>query len=113
MERYRRAWAWPPERAGRNTTPCFSETKSRDTCCSQPLTIACICAPAARPSCSAILRSGEAPMADAATKVTAKEMAKETAKQFKWVGTRPVRPDGVPKVTGRGQYGADLGMQGM
>ena len=38
---------------------------------------------------------------------------KETARQFKWVGTRPVRPDGVPKVTGRAQYGADLAMPGM
>src|SRR5476651_2579462 len=37
----------------------------------------------------------------------------ETAKQFKWVGTRPVRPDGVPKVTGTAQYGADLTMPGM
>src|SRR6266513_5014267 len=32
---------------------------------------------------------------------------------FKWVGTRPVRPDGVPKVTGRALYGADLAMPGM
>src|SRR6266513_4671136 len=31
---------------------------------------------------------------------------------FKWVGTRPVRPDGVPKVTGRAMYGADLAMAG-
>src|SRR6202140_407862 len=37
----------------------------------------------------------------------------ETAKLFKWVGTRPVRPDGVPKVTGVAQYGADLAMPGM
>src|SRR5262249_14905319 len=80
----------PPERAGRNTTPCFSETKSRDTCCSQPVTIACICAPAARPSCSAIRRSGEAPMTDVATKVTAKETAKETAKQIKIETNSPV-----------------------
>ena len=28
--------------------------------------------------------------------------------QFKVVGTRPIRPDGVDKVTGRAQYGADL-----
>src|SRR6202011_148786 len=28
-------------------------------------------------------------------------------------GTRPVRPDGVPKVTGLAQYGADLAMPGM
>src|ERR1700687_2800920 len=37
----------------------------------------------------------------------------EAVKQFKWVGTRPVRPDGVPKVTGLAQYGADLAMPGM
>src|SRR5437588_1204160 len=38
---------------------------------------------------------------------------KPTAMPFKWVGTRPVRPDGVPKVTGRAMYGADLAMPGM
>jgi CO/xanthine dehydrogenase Mo-binding subunit len=38
---------------------------------------------------------------------------KETATQFKWVGTRPVRPDGVPKVTGTALYGADFVMPGM
>ena len=38
---------------------------------------------------------------------------KATARPFKWVGTRPVRPDGVPKVTGRALYGADLAMPGM
>ncbi|MDH3684718.1 MAG: xanthine dehydrogenase family protein molybdopterin-binding subunit, partial [Myxococcales bacterium] len=27
--------------------------------------------------------------------------------KFKWVGTRPIRPDGVDKVTGRAQFGAD------
>jgi CO/xanthine dehydrogenase Mo-binding subunit len=32
---------------------------------------------------------------------------------FKWVGTRPIRPDGVPKVTGRALYGADYAMPGM
>src|SRR5260370_18932418 len=31
---------------------------------------------------------------------------------FKWVGTRPIRPDGVPKVTGRAMYGADLATAG-
>src|SRR5439155_24160732 len=31
---------------------------------------------------------------------------------FKWVGTRPIRPDGVPKVTGRAMYAADLAMHG-
>ena len=34
-------------------------------------------------------------------------------KGFKWVGTRPIRPDGVPKVTGRAMYGADMAMPGM
>ena len=29
-------------------------------------------------------------------------------KPFKWVGTRPVRPDGVEKVTGQAAYGADF-----
>ncbi|HEY1795329.1 MAG TPA: xanthine dehydrogenase family protein molybdopterin-binding subunit [Stellaceae bacterium] len=27
--------------------------------------------------------------------------------RYKWIGTRPIRPDGVPKVTGRAMYGAD------
>jgi CO/xanthine dehydrogenase Mo-binding subunit len=34
-------------------------------------------------------------------------------KQFKWVGTRPIRPDGVDKVTGQAKYGADLILPGM
>jgi CO/xanthine dehydrogenase Mo-binding subunit len=38
---------------------------------------------------------------------------KDTVKPFKWVGTRPIRPDGVPKVTGKAQYGADFNMAGM
>jgi CO/xanthine dehydrogenase Mo-binding subunit len=37
----------------------------------------------------------------------------ESVKRFKWVGTRPVRPDGVPKVTGRALYGADVMWPGM
>ncbi len=32
--------------------------------------------------------------------------------EFKWVGTRAVRPDGVDKVTGRAKFGADMAMQG-
>ncbi len=31
---------------------------------------------------------------------------------YKWVGTRPVRPDGVPKVTGTAQFGADYYLPG-
>jgi CO/xanthine dehydrogenase Mo-binding subunit len=37
----------------------------------------------------------------------------ESTKRFKWVGTRPIRPDGIPKVTGRALYGADMKMAGM
>ena len=29
------------------------------------------------------------------------------------IGTRPVRPDGVEKVTGKAQYGADIRLTGM
>jgi CO/xanthine dehydrogenase Mo-binding subunit len=32
---------------------------------------------------------------------------------LKLVGTRPVRPDGVPKVTGLARYGADFALPGM
>lgn len=39
-------------------------------------------------------------------------MAGYEGKQFKWVGTRPVRPDGVDKVTGRANYGADINLAG-
>ena len=31
--------------------------------------------------------------------------------EFEVVGSRPVRPDGLDKVTGRARYGADLNMQ--
>ncbi len=34
-------------------------------------------------------------------------------KEFKWIGTRPPRPDGVDKVTGRAKFGADLYVPGM
>ena len=34
-------------------------------------------------------------------------------KKLKWVGTRPLRPDGVDKVTGRAKFGADLYLPGM
>ena len=32
---------------------------------------------------------------------------------YRVIGTRPVRPDGVDKVTGRAQYGADISMPGL
>ncbi len=34
-------------------------------------------------------------------------------REFRIVGTRPVRPDGIDKVTGRARYGADMVMPGM
>ena len=34
-------------------------------------------------------------------------------KDYKWVGTRAVRPDGVDKVTGRAKFGADLHLPNM
>jgi CO/xanthine dehydrogenase Mo-binding subunit len=34
-------------------------------------------------------------------------------REFKYVGTRPVRHDGVDKVTGRANYGADVSLPGM
>jgi len=38
---------------------------------------------------------------------------KSEAKLFQVVGTRPVRPDGVPKVMGLARYGADFALPGM
>ncbi len=37
---------------------------------------------------------------------------KFTHQTFKSVGTRPLRPDGFDKVTGRARYGADFNMPG-
>ncbi len=34
-------------------------------------------------------------------------------KKFRWIGTRPVRPDGLDKVRGRANYGADHSLPGM
>lgn len=39
-------------------------------------------------------------------------MVTESRPQFKVIGTRPVRPDGIDKVTGRAQYGADIQIPG-
>ncbi len=36
-----------------------------------------------------------------------------TKRNFKLVGTRPLRPDGVEKVTGRARFGADISAPGM
>jgi CO/xanthine dehydrogenase Mo-binding subunit len=40
-------------------------------------------------------------------------MNKESKKELKWVGTRPIRPDGVEKVTGGALFGADFSLPGM
>jgi CO/xanthine dehydrogenase Mo-binding subunit len=34
-------------------------------------------------------------------------------RKFRWVGTRPIRHDGVEKVTGRANFGADFSLPGM
>jgi CO/xanthine dehydrogenase Mo-binding subunit len=36
----------------------------------------------------------------------------DTATPYRWIGTRPLRPDGVDKVTGRAKFGADLNLPG-
>lgn len=41
------------------------------------------------------------------------EKAAPTERHFKQVGTRPVRPDGEDKVTGRARFGADMSAPGM
>ncbi len=33
--------------------------------------------------------------------------------EYKWIGTRPLRPDGVDKVTGRAKFGADTALPNM
>ena len=38
---------------------------------------------------------------------------KKAEKKYKVIGTRPVRPDGLDKVTGRAKYGADIQLPGM
>ena len=36
------------------------------------------------------------------------QITPKAVKEFKIVGTRPLRPDGIDKVTGKAMYGADL-----
>ena len=40
------------------------------------------------------------------------ELPQTSNGKYKVIGTRPIRHDGVDKVTGRAQYGADLRLQG-
>ena len=40
-------------------------------------------------------------------------MVTTTKPDYKVIGTRPIRPDGIDKVTGRAQYGADIHLPGM
>ena len=35
-----------------------------------------------------------------------------TEGKYKWIGTRPDRPDGADKVTGRARFGADFSLPG-
>ncbi len=37
----------------------------------------------------------------------------DNSQQFNWIGKRPVRPDGVEKVTGAARYAADFNLPGM
>ncbi len=37
----------------------------------------------------------------------------DNSQQFKWIGTSPIRPDGIEKVTGAALFGADLSLPGM
>ncbi len=41
------------------------------------------------------------------------QMATAEKPQYKVIGTRPIRHDGVDKVTGRAKYGADVRLTGM
>src|SRR5438874_9944738 len=41
-----------------------------------------------------------------------REAVNDVVARYKWVGTRPIRPDGVPKVTGTAMYAADYTMPG-
>ena len=36
-----------------------------------------------------------------------------STQEYKVIGTRPIRPDGLDKVTGRAIYGADVKLPGM
>ena len=36
-----------------------------------------------------------------------------TKHEYRVIGTRPVRPDGLDKVTGRAEFGADIRLPGM
>ena len=40
-------------------------------------------------------------------------IASTDSAQFRVIGARPLRPDGVDKVTGRAVYGADVTMPGL
>src|SRR5215475_563953 len=40
-------------------------------------------------------------------------MALSTTQEFKVIGTRPIRHDGIDKVTGRAKYGADYSFADM
>ena len=40
-------------------------------------------------------------------------LEKKSNRDTRWIGTRPVRPDGVDKVTGRARFGADVHLPGM
>jgi CO/xanthine dehydrogenase Mo-binding subunit len=45
--------------------------------------------------------------------MTTSENAPNEEQTFKYIGTRPIRPDGLDKVTGRARFAADLTLPGM
>ncbi len=45
--------------------------------------------------------------------MTTSENAPHKEQTFKYIGTRPIRPDGLDKVTGRARFAADLTLPGM
>src|SRR5262249_41099581 len=105
-----------------DANPCSGETESKNMAArSQVLDAANSTLRKLRPvACGCLhLRASRAtfrlPMRNSGTREAAMKdvPTKTTSGPFKWVGTRPVRPDGVPKVTGRALYGADLAMPGM
>ena len=73
--------------------------------------------PATSAAAPATTRSSRAVMDVAAEMRGASQMSQsheksEASAKYKWIGTRPDRPDGADKVTGRARFGADFNLPG-
>ena len=71
------------------------------------------CGSGSRPSSARDAQQGHATMREARAAVSGARETEQarmvaTDKPYKVIGTRPVRPDGTDKVTGRAEYGADV-----